>query len=219
MSKRLIIYGNGKLAQYVGYVFDNDTNYDVVAYCIEEKLLKESTFDSKPLVKFENLNDTYPPKSYHLFIAVGNNIIRKRLYNHSKKIGYSLAKFISSKTVYWKDLIYGENTFIDEGCKVHPYVEIGNNCFIMFSTIGHHTKIGDHNLISVSTLGGNVRVRNESYLGMNSVIKQNVVIADKNIIGMGCVIENSTPENSVFSNKGTAKRDISYDKVSHRFLK
>lgn len=221
MQKKLIIYGIGKFAEYVNYLFENDSHYEVVGFCVERSILKTVSKNSyeKPLIAFEDITKNSPPESCHLFIAVGNNIIRKRLFEKAKEFGYTLAKFISSKTISWPDLIYGENTFIDEGCKLHPYIEIGKNTIVMFSSVGHHTKIGDHSLVSVSTLGGNVVVGNECFLGMNSVVKQNVKIANKNIIGMGCVIENNTSENSVFSNKGTVLRDISFDKVSNRFLK
>ncbi|QYA26048.1 hypothetical protein G3I01_11145 [Gramella sp. MT6] len=220
-NKKLIIYGIGSFAEYVQYLFDKDSQYEVVGFCVERTIFDQTSISlyNKPLIPFEDIMKVFPPESYYLFIAVGNNIIRKRIFNLAKELGYKLAKFISTKTICWEDLSYGENTFIDEGCKIHPYVEIGDNSIIMFSSIGHHTKIGSHNLISVSTLGGRVTVKNESFIGMNSVIKQNVTIASKNIIGMGCVIEGDTQENSVYSNKGTTKRNTTYDKVANRFLK
>ncbi len=218
-KKKLIIYGIGNLAHYISYVFEKDSEFEVVAYCIEEKLFENPNFEQKPVIKLEEITENFSTEEYSIFIAVGDNVIRKRIYNYVKALDYSMASFISSKAITWDNLIIGENTFIDEGCKIHPFVTIGDNSIIMFSTIGHHVRIGNNNLLSVSTLGGSVRIGDDSFIGMNSVIKQNVIIGDKNIIGMGCVIENDTLENSVYSNKGTVKRNTTYDKVSSRFLK
>ena len=220
-DKKLIIYGVGSFAEYVEYIFENDSPYEVIGFCVENSILKELPKNpfKKNLISFEEIQKNYPPEDYQLFIAVGNNIVRKRIFKNAKALGYTLAKFISSKTIYWENLIFGENTFIDEGSKIHPFVEIGDNCIIMYSTVGHHTEIGDNNLLSVCTLGGGVKIGNDCFLGMNSTIKQNVTIGNKNIIGMGCVISENTTPNAVFSSKGTIRRNINYEKVSNRFLK
>lgn len=220
-DKKLIIYGVGSFAEYVGYIFEQDSHYQVSGFCVEDSILNklsENPFEKK-LTSFEEIQELFPPQDYDLFIAVGNNVVRKRIFKKSKEFGYTLARFISTKTIYWENLIFGENTFIDEGCKIHPFVEIGENCIIMYSTIGHHSKIGDHNLLSVTTLGGEVEIGNDCFLGMNSTIKQKTRISNKNIIGMGCLISENTKPNSVFNHKGTLQRAMSYDKVAGKFLK
>lgn len=218
MDKNLIIYGVGKLAQYIRYLFENDSGYKVVAYCIEEKLLNSETFDGHPLVNFESVHELYPPHSYHIFIAVGNNVIRSRLYSEAEKKGYSLATYISSKARIWPDIETGSNVFIGEGSVIQPFVKIGDNSLLICANIGHHSIIGNHSLLSVTTLGGDVKIGDHSFLGMNSAIKHGTRIGEFSIIGMNTSIEKNTAPYSVYSNKGTFLRKIDSSKLIDRLL-
>lgn len=214
-----MIYGVGKYAEYAQYVFENDSEYTVKAFCMEKEYRNSNSWNGKPLVEFEELQKKFPAKSHSLFIAVGNNEIRKRNFETARKMGYSLASYISTKASYWENLVCGENVFIDEGTTLQPFVTVKENSILFACNIGHHTTIGAHCLISVSTTGGNVQIGDLTSVGMNSVIKQNLILGKKNIIGMGCVIEQDTPQGAVFSNKGTKKRSITYEQVANRFLK
>ena len=218
-NKKLFIYGNGHFAEYVAYVFENDSDFEVIGFCIEKKIYSTKVFNKKPVYIFEEISKTLSSKNHMLFIAVGNNVIRKRIFNQATSMGYSLANYISSKANYWPNLKLGRNIFIDEGCTIQPYVTILDNCILFTSNIAHHTIIKSHSLISVCTTGGNVIIGEESLIGMNTTIKQNIEIGKKNIIGMGCIIEKNTPNEAVYTQRGTIKRDFSYDQVVNRFLK
>ncbi|MBZ9729061.1 acetyltransferase [Salegentibacter sp. JZCK2] len=219
MKKNLIIYGVGKFAEYVGYVFENDSQYKVIGYCIEEEFWKENTFFNKPLTIFDSLDSEFSPEDHSLFIAVGSNKIRERIYNRAAKMGYEFASYISSKSSHWENLETGKNVFIDEGCTLQPFIKIGNNTIIFASNIGHHSIIGNHSLLSVVTTGGNVSIGDDCNIGLNCSIKQNISISNNTIIGMGCVIEKDILEPSVYTHKGTIKRDLDPEKISRLFLK
>lgn len=218
MNKNLIIYGIGKFAEYVAYLFKEDTEYEVVAYCIEEKLRNSDTFDGRPLLKFETIEESYPLSSHHIFIAVGNNKIRQRIFSAAQKKGFFLPSYISSKAQFWPDITTGSNVFIGEGSVIQPFVKIGDNSFLICANIGHHSRIGDHALLSVTTLGGDVRIGNHSFLGMNSAIKHGVCVGEYSIIGMNVTIEKNTAPYSVYSNKGTSLRKIDSSKLIDRLL-
>ncbi|MGI0107059.1 acetyltransferase [Salinimicrobium sp. WS361] len=218
-KKKLIIYGVGRFAEYVRYVFDHDSEFEVIAFCIEKNFLASDQFDNKSLTSFENVTVDYPPKNICMFIAVGNNVVRQRIFAKAKNMGYTLASYISSKSSHWKNLQFGENVFVDEGCVLQPFTRIGDNTILFTSQIGHHTLIGKHSLVSGSKTGGNVKIGDSCYVGLNASIKQNLKIADNTIIGMGCVIEKDIPVSSVYTHKGTTKRKIEPDQVARLFLK
>lgn len=218
-KKKLIIYGIGKFAEYVQYVFNNDSEYEVVAFCIEKSLLRSEKFEEKPLFDFDLITQEFPPQNVSLFIAVGNNIIRKRIFAKAKQKGYFLASYISSKSSHWENLQFGENVFVDEGCVLQPFIIIKDNSILFTSQIGHHTHIGKHSLISGAKTGGNVKIGENCYVGLNASIKQNISVADNSIVGMGCIIEKDTDLNEVYTHKGTVKRNIDATQISSRFLR
>ncbi len=217
-KKRLIIYGIGKFAEYVKYVFNNDSEYEVIAFCIESSFLNSDSFANLPLVAFEDLTKFFPVRSHSLFIAVGQNPVRQRLFDAAKEEGFFMPSYVSGKAHTWPNLELGQNCFIGEGSVIQPFVKIGNNSIHFGSRIGHHSLVQDHTLLSGSIIGGNTIIGEGSYLGLNSSVKQNLVVGPKNIIGMNVSIEENTSENAVFTHKGTQKRNLSYDDVAKRFL-
>ncbi|GHA30367.1 hypothetical protein GCM10007103_09660 [Salinimicrobium marinum] len=219
MKKKLIIYGVGKYAEYAAYVFENDSEFDVEAFCMEKAYLDTSLLMGKPILEFEEVENTYSSDLYSIFIAVGNNQTRKKIFDAVSAKGFGFASYISSKARTWDNLIVGKNTFIDEGCVLQPFTKIGDNAILFTSDIGHHTIIGNTSLLSGCKTGGNVNIGENCYIGLNASIQQNITLGKNNIIGMGCVIETDTLEGSVFTNKGTKRRSTTYDQVAGRFLK
>lgn len=219
-SKKLIIYGIGKFTDYIKYAFQHDSSYEVMAQCLESNYLNKITppEDSLPIVNFEDLNSSYPPDEYDLFIAVGNDSIRERLFESAKNKGYKLASYLSSKATYWDNMEIGENVFISEDSAMQPFVKIGNNTMIIGARIGHHCMIGSNVLLSLTFLGANVIIGDNSFLGLNSAVKPGIRIGDKNIIGMGCNILKDTKEGEVYTAAKTSKRGLTYFDLSDKYL-
>lgn len=217
-NRKLIIYGVGRLAEYAGYVFDNDSDYTVEGYCIEFEYFKNNPQTCSNSMVFEEIEDLLLKEDFSLFIAVGNNITRERIFNIARKKGYSLATYISSKASTWSNLKIGENGFVGEGSVIQPYVEIGVNCILFGARLGHHTKVGDHALLSGPTIGGNVRIGVLTFIGLNAVVLQNLEIGPKNIIGMGVSIKSSTGEGDVYSSPTFTKRKVKFDDISRNYL-
>ena len=219
-EKKLIIYGIGRFAEYVKYVFEQDSEYKVEAFCIEKALFDSITWKSElPLISLENFLQENSVGDQSVFVAVGNNVIRKRIYEEFKSHNYRMANYVSSKSAHWENLKLGENIFIDEGCVLQPFIEISDNSILFTSQIGHHTQIGKHSLISGAKTGGNVKIGENCYVGLNASIKQNISVADNSIVGMGCIIEKDTAINEVYTHKGTIKRNIDATQISSRFLR
>ncbi|TBW25603.1 acetyltransferase [Gramella sp. KN1008] len=212
MTKNLIIYGVGKFAEYVSYLFQNDSEYEVAGFCIEnqykKKILSQDLSAFQPLYTFENLKNELQ-EDFSLFIAVGNNKIRSRIFNTAKRMDLAIASFVASKTITWNDLIIRENVFIGEGSAISAMVDIGENTHIFGGRIGHHCSIGKHTLISGGCLiGGGAKIGDYSFLALNSSIGHDVEIGEYNIIGMNTAISKNTKANSVYTNEGTKLRSI-----------
>ncbi len=215
-KRKLIIYGIGRFAEYAAYVFEKDSSYEITAFCmvqafLDKQLISERKENIKP---FENLKESFNPEDHELFIAVGNNLVRERIFKLAKQEGYKLATYISSKATTWNNLKIGENCFVGEGCVLQPFTIIGNNTLLFNTGIGHHSTIGSHSLLSGSILAGNVTVGNYSFLGLHSSVKENIVIGSRNIIGMNSAITANTDDNSVYTAPAAIKRKITYQEFN-----
>lgn len=219
-GKKLIIFGSGSFAEYAIYVFQNDSFYEVVALTVEAAFRPTDDHNhcQLPVVCFEEVEEIYPPSEYLMFIAVGNNWLRQRLFEESRKKGFQFASYLSSKALHWDDLVHGDHVFIGDASFIQPFVGIGQNSVIFASTVGHHAKIGENVLLSGCTLGGNTEIGCNSFVGMNAAIKQDVKVGKNNIIGMGCSITHDTNNDEVYSSSSSRKREISSQRIKDRYL-
>lgn len=216
----ILVYGVGKFAEYVEYAVTNDSNNVVCGFCVESKYRTKNELNGLSIVDFDNIEIDFPPDKYQLFIAIGLNKERQRIFDLAKAKGYKMISYVSSKSFTWKDLKYGENTWIGEATRIQPFVSIGDNSILFGPGIGHHSVIGDHTLLTGSVLGGNVCVGDFSFLGINSSVKHNVDIGRNNIIGMGCNIEKSTGDGEIYhTGKSTKVRTLKAEDFEMKCLR
>ena len=113
--KKLVIFGNGQIAEIFTYYFKIDSEYEIVAYCVDDEYCKKKYFNKKPLIPLSKVKKKYSPKYFKFFVALSyseNNSKRKKKYNQLKKMGYKFANFISSRSNFVSDIKHGENIAI-----------------------------------------------------------------------------------------------------------
>jgi sugar O-acyltransferase (sialic acid O-acetyltransferase NeuD family) len=209
-DNKIIIYGVGKMAEFIYYSFKNDSEYDVVAFCVDDAYLQnsEKTLFDLPVLGFSEIQINFPPDNHLVHIAIGRNSARSLIFEKVHKAGYSFANYICSKANVWPDLEIGRNVFIDQASIIHPYVKIGDNCILIKAGIGHHSTIGSDNLLSGTSLAGNVTIGKNCFLGLNSAIKESVQIGNNNIIGAACFISKNILDNTIIYQERSVQKKI-----------
>ena len=220
-TKKLIIFGDGKFSEFIAYSFEQEANFKIAAFCLEKKFIssnKNREFNV-PMVSFESISHNYPPKEYYLFITVGNDNVRERIFKSAKQKGYSLPNFISPNSIIPKNLkLEGENIFIGEGSALQPYVKIKSNTILLSAKVGHHSKINENCLLSVCLIGAEVEIGKNTFIGLNATVRSKVFIADKNIIGMGSNITKDTKPREIYSASPAKRRNLKYEDIADNFL-
>lgn len=206
MQRKVVLWGIGKIAEVMHYYLTEDSEYDVVAFCVDADYLKLEKFHDLPVVAFEEIEFFYPPGEYKMCIPIGYasmNKIRAEKYQMAKQKGYSFVTYISSKATYYGTPV-GENTIIFENNVIQPFVKIGNNTILWSGNhIGHHAEIGDHCFISSHVVvSGSVKIKDYSFLGVNSTVRDSITIEKENLIGAGAVILKDTHEKEVYTYQG-----------------
>jgi sugar O-acyltransferase (sialic acid O-acetyltransferase NeuD family) len=217
---KIIVFGLGQTSEIVDYYLSHDSAHQVVAYTVDEDHIQQESHKGKPVVPFEQVQETYPPVDYEMFIAIGYadlNKIREKKYIAAKVKGYTLVSYISSRAGLFTDTPVGDNCFILEHQSVQPFSRIGNNCFVWGGTlIAHHATIRDHCWIaSEASIAGNSTVGERCFLGINSTIGHMVDIGNDCVIGAGALVTKSAPDGTVFITKSTEP----YKLNSEQFLR
>ncbi|MGB6464517.1 MAG: acetyltransferase [Nitrosotalea sp.] len=218
--KKTIIFGTSDFAEVAHFYLTHDSDYDVVAFTTHKEYIKSKELFGLPVVQFEDIEKTFPPSEFEMFIAVAYSKINKtraEIFYQAKAKGYKLLSYVNSKVTKWGDVYMGENCFVFENVVIQPFVKIGNDVIIWSGNhIGHHTTIGDHCFItSHVVISGNVTIGPYCFLGVNSTIRDGINIARECVIGAGAVILKDTKEREVYTTNATKLLPITSDMLKH----
>lgn len=213
MGSKVVVFGTGSFAQVVHFYLTHDSDNEVVAFTVHEKYRDRDEAFGLPLVGFENIERSFPPDSFKMYVAVGYrnvNQLRARIYEEAKGKGYELVTYVSSRCTHWGDTGMGDNCFIFEDNTIQPFVRIGNDVVIWSGNhIGHHVSIGDHCFISSHVvISGHTVVGPYCFLGVNSTIRDNIEIGKSCIIGAGSVIMKSTKDGEAYVQERTRAHKV-----------
>jgi sugar O-acyltransferase (sialic acid O-acetyltransferase NeuD family) len=204
MSSGIIIFGAGDIAQVAHFYFTHDKVAEVVAFTVDGAYRTGESLCGLPLVPFEDVEKSYPPAEFDLFVAISYtkiNALRAQKCEEAKAKGYRLASYVSSKATVWPGFEVGENCFILEDNTLQPFSRIGNNVTLWSGNhIGHHANIADNCFIaSHVVISGGVDVRENCFIGVNATVRDHVTIARNCVIGAGALIVQDTVENGVYT--------------------
>jgi len=195
--EKVIIFGVNDFAELAHYYLTTDTKFQVEAFCVDSAYIPKSGFFlGLPVVDFKNVAMLYPASDYKFFAPLaptGMNFVRKQIYYLIKEMGYSFVSYISSRCTVFNTEI-GENCFILEDNTIQPFVKIGNNIVLWSGNhIGHHSVICDNTMItSHVVVSGHCHIGSQSFIGVNSTLRDGLRISEGTFIAMSSSITRDT---------------------------
>lgn len=199
MSK-VVIFGIQDFASLAHYYLKEDSPHEVVAFTVtKEYMPSDVMFEGLSIVPFEEIEETYPPTDFALFVPMSHrkmNKIREAIYLQAEKKGYTQISYISSKATVFSNVKIGKNCFILEDNTIQPFVSIGDNVVLWSGNhIGHHSIIKDHVLFtSHVVLSGHCVVEPYCFFGVNSTLRDGLHFAEGTLVAMGaCVTKDTEP--------------------------
>ena len=213
MNKRLVIFGSNDLAELSNYYFSNDSDFSVVAFCLDGEYVTDNNFDGLPVIPFEELSIAFPHTDHSVFVALGYsslNALRKEKYLVAKSLGYELPSYVSSNASVLNDGAIGENCFILEDNTIQPFVKIGNNVTLWSGNhIGHHSVINDHSFISSHVVvSGGVEVGEQCFIGVNATLRDRIKVGARTVIGAGSLLLKSAEPDGVYIGNATDRSRV-----------
>lgn len=202
--KDLLLFGTGTIARLACWYFENDSEYNVLAFCVDDKYFESSVFCGKPVISFSSMAETFPPASCHIFVALGYqhlNTIRRDVVKRFEDLGYCLASYISTRASVLNDKSWGKNCFIMENAVLQPFSQLGDNCIVWSGAIISHESIVGANcfLGAGSIIGGMAKIGDNTFLGMNATVRNGVTIGRDCILGAGSLALSDLPDRTLVS--------------------
>lgn len=137
---------------------------------------------------------------YEMFVGIGDNNKRKELYENIESLGAQIPVIVHPDAVIGSQVELGMGTVIMAGVIINCCSVIGKGCIINTgSTIDHDNHIEDFVHISPGVhLAGSVKVGNGTWLGIGSIVSNNVMITNGCNIGAGSVVIKDITEMGTF---------------------
>jgi sugar O-acyltransferase (sialic acid O-acetyltransferase NeuD family) len=132
------------------------------------------------------------------FIAIGNNNIRKAVYNN-----LAVRNLLPVNAIHASAVIDDSAELAKHGVMIAPNVTINALAKIgigaicnTFSVIEHECVIGDFAHIGPgAVLCGNVTVGENTFIGAKAVVRENIRIGKNVMVGAGAVVVKDIPDN------------------------
>lgn len=135
-----------------------------------------------------------------VFIAVGDNFVRERLFHQAEELGWQLPNLVHPKAVVADSVVLGKGIVVMAGAVVNPDAVIEDGCIINTgATVDHDNHIGGFSHVSVGAhLAGTVYIENHVWIGAGAVVKNNCYIVKGAVVGAGGVVVKNIEEAGVY---------------------
>jgi sugar O-acyltransferase (sialic acid O-acetyltransferase NeuD family) len=207
MTKRLVIVGNGQMAEVFHSHFTHSTDFRVAGFAVDRNFINADHLVGLPVVPFEEVESHFAPGSFHAFVAIGpvqNNAVRAARFLELRRKSYRFANFISPQAVVSATATLGENVTVGPLAMVSPWARIGDNVLVgSASCIGHHCQVHSHAFLTLNVvMAGSVVIGERAFIGTGAVIRDNVTIGEGSVIGAGSTILGDVEPNTVYASPG-----------------
>jgi len=207
MKKKLVIFGDGEIADQAFFYFSGQSNYEITAFTVDQP--KNDKFNNLPLIDCKEFENSFSNQEYLIHIALSYrnlNKNRQNKFNYFKERNYKFASFISDKaTILTEKKNHERNLFILEEQSIQTGVKIGDNVMMWSNNhIGHNSIIGSHTYISSNvTISGFSEIGERCFFGVNSCISDFCKIGNDCFITMGSIVNSNLKNDSTTINKST----------------
>lgn len=195
---KVVIVGINEYSEYVYQCILKDGIAEVVAFSSLKDYMNKNDHCGLPVYPVEDLPLYLDMDECHVLPAIGYtkmNQRRENTYYLCKKLNYKIYTYVSSRAyVDCKLADIGEGCIIMPRAVVDPCTKLGVcNVINSGSGVGHNSFVGDFNWFSgnVST-AGDVTIGSRCFFGMNSLICNNVRIADETLISVCSYVTSDT---------------------------
>ena len=139
-------------------------------------------------------------KHSDFFVAIGNNSTRERIQEGLLAQGTSIVSLVHPSAIIGTDVNVGIGTAIMAGVVINSSSVVGKGCIINSNSgLDHDNNIGDYVHISPRAhLAGTVKVGKGSWLGIGSVVSNNINICSGCKIGAGAVVVKDITESGTY---------------------
>jgi len=187
VKEKLIIIGASGHGKVVADIAIKMNKWQSIAFLDDDESIKTS-------MRLEVIGKTADAFTYKeeadFFVAIGSNVTREKIQEKLIEQGLNVVSLIHPSAVIGTDVEIGIGTAVMGGVVINSSSRVGNGCIInTSSSLDHENVIEDYVHISPGVrTAGSVEVGKRTWLGIGSLISNNVNICSGCKVGAGAVV-------------------------------
>ena len=187
MKNKLIIIGASGHGKVVADIAIKMNKWQSIAFLDDDQTIKTS-------MGLEVIGKTADAFTYKeeadFFVAIGSSATREKIQEKLIDEGLNVVSLIHPSAIIGTDVEIGIGTTVMAGVVINSSTRIGNGCIINTSSnVDHDNVIEDYVHISPGVnMAGTVKVGKGTWLGIGSVVSNNVNICSGCKVGAGAVV-------------------------------
>jgi sugar O-acyltransferase (sialic acid O-acetyltransferase NeuD family) len=187
MKNKLIIIGASGHGKVVADIAIKMNTWQSIAFLDDDESIKVS-------MGFEVMGKTTDAFTYEdeadFFVAIGSNATREKIQEKLIELGLNVVSLIHPSAIIGTDVEIGIGSVVMAGVVINSSTRIGKGCIINTrSSLDHDNVIEDYVHISPGVnMAGRVKVGKGSWIGIGSVVSNNVNICSGCKVGAGAVV-------------------------------
>lgn len=209
-KKNLLIYGDSSYAEMIAHYFQTDSEYKVVAFCVDKLYKTKDEINGIPVVVLENIEEYFSVKEHYIFAAIGYKSVRthKNLFQKITQLSYPIASYISSQALVDVTCTVGVNCLVLPGVILEPETIIEENCFINSGVIVcHHSLVKAHSILAAGALiGGYTTIGESSLIGFKATVAELLNVASETLLGASSLLLDDTKPSTMYV--GTPAKEV-----------
>jgi sugar O-acyltransferase (sialic acid O-acetyltransferase NeuD family) len=212
MKREIYIIGAGSYGEAM-FELATHCGFEVVGFYDDDiKKINQCVMDVKVKGTIQNLL-SHDLKGNNYAVAIGNNSLRTKIMDHIREKGGNTPTLIHESSEISKYAEVGIGVYIQPKAVIWTKVKIEDDCIVSpLTLICHHSILKKGSLLSnLSTIGSNIIVEEQVFIGMGSTIMTGIKKIGKNsIIGAGSVVIRDVSPNTVVA--GVPAKFIKFNK-------
>ena len=207
MKDKLIIIGASGHGKVVADIAIKINKWQSIAFLDDDESIKAS-------MGFEVMGKTADAFTYEdeadFFVAIGSNTTREKIQENLIERGVNVVSLIHPSAVIGTDVEIGTGSVVMAGVVINSSSRIGKSCIInTSSSLDHDNVIEDYVHISPGVrVAGSVGIGKGTWLGIGSVISNNVNICSGCKVGAGAVVVKDITEPGTYVGIPVRRVDI-----------
>lgn len=176
MKEKIILIGGGGHCRSVIDVIELEDNYTIAGIIDKKELIGRDVLGYKVIGCDDDLQELHKKYKYAAVTIgqISSNIVKVKLFNMLKSIGYSLPVIISPLAYVSKHAFIDEGTVVMHQALINSNAKVGKNCIVNSKVLIEHDCIIENNchISTAAVINGGVKVKEGTFFGSNSTTKE-----------------------------------------------